>query len=73
MTRSGLISGIAALVLVVSASAAQASICAVGLVFSALVVNATQNRPLTAQEAMTCGLAALFAPPPPPARVVARY
>ena len=70
--RSRLLCGLAALVLTGAASSAQASFCAVGLVVSAVWVNATQNRPLTEQEALTCGLAAFLAPPAP-ARVVARY
>lgn len=52
--------------------------CAAGVVFAAMAVNATQNRPLTAAEAWTCGLGALLAPPvvaasAPGEPVVARY
>jgi hypothetical protein len=35
---------------------ASAQVCAGGLIISALIVSATQNRELTAKEAATCGL-----------------
>lgn len=35
---------------------ASAQVCVVGILAKALIVNATENRPLTEKEAMTCGL-----------------
>jgi hypothetical protein len=34
---------------------ASAQVCAGGLIVAALIINATQNRELTAKEAATCG------------------
>lgn len=65
MTRIRLVCGLAALALVAGAPAAQAQVCAAGIIVSALVVNGTQGRPLTSQEAMTCGLTAMASKPAP--------
>lgn len=46
--------------------------CPTSIVVTAFVVNAAQNRPLTAAEAWTCGVGAWFAQAPalPPRQVV---
>ncbi len=46
--------------------------CATGVVVAAVAVNASQNRQLTAGEAWTCGLGALFAQPVAPMAVPVR-
>lgn len=39
--------------------------CAAGIILAAMVKNQTENRPLTATEAWTCGIAAFLARPQP--------
>ena len=42
--------------------------CTGGIIFAAMVANWQQNRPLTMNEAMTCGLLFWFNPPRPRSR-----
>lgn len=44
---------------------APAQVCAGAIIVSALIVNATQHRELTAKEAATCGLIIDTSTPPP--------
>lgn len=54
--------------IVVVPTYASAQACAGGIVVAALIINATQNRELTANEAMTCGLILDTSKPAKPAR-----
>jgi hypothetical protein len=68
MLRLRLLGGAAALALFATTSTAQATVCPFGLIFSAWVVGSSQNRELTFNEAMTCGIAALVSQPEPVAK-----
>jgi hypothetical protein len=50
---------------------ASAQVCAGGLVVAAIIMNATQNRELTAKEAATCGFILDTSKPEKPARAPA--
>ena len=57
------IAAISATFLLFTSSIASAQVCAVGLIVTAAIVSAQQNRVLTSKEAMTCGLSSLFESP----------
>jgi hypothetical protein len=50
------IAGLAVAGLMVTSTVASAQLCAIGLIIAAGITSATENRELTAKEAMFCGL-----------------
>ena len=51
--------------LLLTASAASAQVCVLGIMVAAATVGSQQHRELTSEEAATCGLSTLFEKPKP--------